>query len=258
MVILILIASGTYYYEMYLQGKNSPSSQSPTTSSSGSQSQTPTISTDLNWGGYAVAIDFNNPQPVITAVTGSWVVPRVESGNVDTFSAIWVGIGGTFGNTLIQTGTEQDCVNGVAYYSAWFELLPSDSVTIPTIDVSPGDEINSSITLMDPNADLWSVSVSDLTSGQSYSQNFVYAAKRLSAEWVVERPDINNALSALANFGFVTMSNCRTVVEGCPGNIGEFTNVQDLMVNRQRTPLVEISNLSIDGSSFSVKYLQSQ
>lgn len=250
---VVIIGAAEYYFISALLGSQ-PSSLSPKPTSL----QTPTVLTDLNWGGYAVASDFNNPQPVVTGVRGSWIVPQVEVSQNDTFSAVWVGIGGTFGNTLIQTGTEQDSIGGVAFYSAWFELLPSDSVTIQTIDVSPGDVINASITLVDQTGDVWQISVSDLTTGQSYSRNFVYASSELSAEWIVERPTVNNVLSPLANFGTVTFSNCNTIVETCPGTVGQFTNVQNGLSNRQRTPLVRVSNLSGDGSSFSVEFLQSQ
>jgi hypothetical protein len=254
--IIVLFISVAEYYYLYTMFGSVPASGKPSTPSS---LQTPPIvSTDLNWGGYAVASDFNNPQPVVTAVSGSWVVPTVTVSQNDAFSAIWVGIGGTYGKTLIQTGTEQDCINGVIYYSAWFELLPSDSVTIPTISVSPGDVINASITLVDQKANSWLVLLSDLTNGQSFSQTFVYASSQLSAEWTVERPTVNNVLSPLANIGTVTFTNCRTIIETCPGTVGEFANIQNVMSNKQRTPLVDVSNLSSDGSGFSVKFLQSQ
>jgi hypothetical protein len=257
-VIFIVAAASTYYYYyVYTQPSVGPS---PTTSPSSSppQSQTPTILTDLNWGGYAVASDFNNPQPVITGVSGSWVVPEIETSQNDTFSAIWVGIGGTVGMTLIQAGTEQDCISGTTYYSAWFELLPSDSVTISTIEISPGDTINVSINLVDSATNLWSIYISDLSNGQIFNQNFVYGASKLSAEWIVERPNVDNSLSNLANFQAVTMTNCGVIVNGTLGNIGDFIYVQTLMTDKQKTPLVEVSNISDDGSSFSVKYLKSQ
>ncbi len=253
-IAVLLIGAAEYVYFSSLFS-SAPSSQS--TSSTGS-SQPSSVSTDLNWGGYAVSSDFNNPQPVVTGVSGSWVVPAVQVSQNDAFSAMWVGIGGTLGNTLIQTGTEQDSVGGVTYYSAWFELLPNDSVTIQAINVSPGDTINASVTLFDANNDVWQISLSDLTTGQSFSQTVVYASSRLSAEWTVERPTVNNVLSPLANIGTVSFSNCRAIIGSDSGSVGQFNNLQNVMSNRQRVPLVEVSNLGSDGSSFSVNYLQSQ
>ncbi len=248
-IAILAIATGFYYYEYTLLNN---SSVGPSISS-----QTPTVSADLNWGGYAVASDFNNPQPIVTEVIGSWIVPQIIPTQTDTFSAIWIGIGGTFGNTLIQAGTEQDSIDGQAVYSAWFELLPQDSVTIPTINVSPGDTIDACINLVDSSTNLWMISIGDMTNGQNFVQNFTYASGQLSAEWVVERPNVNNALTGLASFGTVTMTTCMAMLNGKLGTIGNFTYVQDLMTNRQRTPLVAVSTIS-NGSTFKVKYLQSQ
>jgi hypothetical protein len=256
-IFIVAAASIYYYFYQYMQPSVGPS-PSPSSTPSPSQSKPLTVLTDLNWGGYAVASDFNSPKPVITSVGGSWVVPQIETSQNDTFSAIWVGIGGTVGTTLIQAGTEQDCIGGTVYYSAWFELLPSDSVTISTIEISPGDTINVSINLVDSATNLWSIYISDLSNGQIFNQNFVYGASKLSAEWIVERPNVDNSLSNLANFQDVTMSNCKAIVNGTSGNIGDFTYVQSLMTDKQKIPLVEVSNISNDGSSFNVKYLRSQ
>jgi Peptidase A4 family len=253
--ITILIIGIAEYYAISYLFVSIPSSQPSSTT-------TPTVpspvSTDLNWGGYAVASDFNNPQPKVSSVSGSWIVPTVQFSQNDAFSAVWVGIGGTFGNTLIQAGTEQDCIAGEVVYSAWFELLPADSVTITTVNVSPGDVINTSITLVDSKLNLWQILVNDLTNGQSFSQNVVYSSSQLSAEWIVERPTVNSVLSSLADFGTVSFSNCSTTVESCLGTAGEFANVKSLMSDRQGALLVDVSDLSGDGSSFSVKYLRSQ
>ncbi len=254
-VVSVVIVGVAEFYVISALLVSSPSSQPSTTPAS---SLTSPLSTDLNWGGYAVASDFNNPLPAVASVSASWVVPTVQVSQTDSFSAAWVGIGGTFGNTLIQIGTEQDCIGGQIVYSAWFELLPSDSVTIDTVDVSPGDVINASITLVNSNLNSWQISLSDLTNGQSFSQNVFYASSQLSAEWIVERPTVNNVLSALADFGTVSFSNCKTTVEGCLGTAGQFSNIQNVMTDRQGAILAEASNLSTDGSSFSVKYLQSQ
>lgn len=256
-IIVIVIAASTYYYFAYIWSNPNPSpSVSPTTTPT--SSATSPVSTDLNWGGYGVASDFNNPQPVVTGVSGSWVVPEVAVSQNDTFSAIWVGIGGLFGKTLIQTGTEQDCINGAVSYYAWYELLPSDSVTITTMNVSPGDKISASITLSDPTLDLWTISINDLSNGQSFNQDFIYAAGRLSAEWVVERPTVDNVLSHLADFGVVTFSHCSAEVNNKSENLGDLHSVELLLSNRHRNQLVEVSNISSDGSSFTVKYLVSQ
>jgi len=140
-VITVLIISAVVYYLRVL----APFPAASPPSSTSRPLQTPTDKASLNWAGYAVAYNFSDPKPVITGVSGTWTVPEVKVTQNDTFSAIWVGIGGTFGHSLIQAGTQQDSVNGVTYYSAWYELLPVDSITIKTMDISSGDVIRTSI-----------------------------------------------------------------------------------------------------------------
>src|SRR5512139_1687364 len=89
----------------------------------------------LDWSGYVITSSYLNPQPVIVAINSSWTVPRVTPSPTDQFSAAWIGIGGQLDSTLIQTGTEHDSVNGNSVYSAWYEMLPNDSITITTMNV---------------------------------------------------------------------------------------------------------------------------
>jgi hypothetical protein len=67
----------------------------------------------------------------------------------DAFSAVWVGVGGQYGKDLIQIGTEQDFTGGQAVYSAWYETLPNEAITINSIVVSPCDRIEASVVLVD-------------------------------------------------------------------------------------------------------------
>ena len=136
-----------------------------------------------NWSGYIVASDLNNPQPFVTSVNASWTVPAVNGPVAGSYSATWIGVGGQFDDTLIQTGTEQNYLHR-AQYSAWYELLPSDSVTIDSLTVSPGDSIIASISLLDSAANTWSIEVHDVTSNKSFHNSFTYSSSMLSAEWI--------------------------------------------------------------------------
>ncbi len=254
-VAILVVAVLTYYYDNYLYYSTGPGAHYSTNVG---QLITPTDQADLNWGGYSVASSLSAPQPLVTGVCGSWVVPQIGISQNDTFSAVWIGIGGLFGHSLIQTGTEQDCVSGVPYYSAWYELLPNDSVTIPTIDVSPGDTILACVGLVNSTQNLWTICMSDTSTGQSYHQNFVYDSSQLSADWVVERPDVNNDLSSLANFGSVTISNCTVEMNNEIGALGYFPSARIFMFDTSGIRLADVSNYSSDGSSFTVTYLTSQ
>jgi hypothetical protein len=144
-------------------------------------------------------------------------------------------------------------------YSAWYELLPNDSVTITAINVSAGDEITALISLDNSTTNLWSIEIADVTNGQSFQRNVVYNSSRLSAEWIVERPTLNYQVRLpvnLADFGSVTFTNSRITTNTSAGTIGNFPFVRFIMQNGI-TPLVTVSSLSSNGSSFTVTYLSS-
>ena len=219
---------------------------------------TPVVSNDSNWAGYIIASDLQNPQPTVTSISSSYIVPPVTiNDQIDTFTAVWIGIGGFFDTTLIQAGTEMDSIGGQADYSAWYELLPAFSITIPTINVSPGDVINTTIRLVDSAINEWSIYIADQTSNQVFQSNFLYHSSQLSAEWIVERPVAGRRLATLANVGSVTLANCETTVGLQTGNISSFPSVQSVMYGSLQnttglTQLTVVSDLLNGGSSFIV------
>ena len=212
------------------------------------------ILTSTDWAGYSVATDFNSPKQLVTGVSGSWTVPEVTVSQTDTFSAAWIGIGGQLDKSLIQTGTEHDSINGTAEYSAWYELLPDFSIGI-NMNILPGDKITASIQLLNSATNEWTIDIADTTNGQRFQQNVQYNSPRLSAEWIVERPTIGQDLGTLANFGSVTFTAASAIIQGNTGSITDFSYVQIIMQDRQNRPLVTVSSLNTDGSSFRVNYL---
>jgi hypothetical protein len=78
--------------------------------------------TSLNWSGYAVT----SGTPY-RSVGANWTVPTVTGPN-GSYSAAWVGIDGFTNGSLIQTGTEQDVVNGAGQYSAWWSTSSENFV----------------------------------------------------------------------------------------------------------------------------------
>ena len=68
-----------------------------------------------NWSGYA-----ETSAAPYTGVSSQWTVPTVTCSIGTAYSAAWLGIDGFNNNSLIQTGTEQDCSNRTASYSAWW------------------------------------------------------------------------------------------------------------------------------------------
>jgi hypothetical protein len=215
--------------------------------------------TTFDWAGYVASSNNLSPQPIVASVNGSWVVPAVKVSANNTFSTAWIGIGGEVDTTLIQAGSEQDSIGGEAVYSLWYELIPANSITIPNTKVSPGDHIQASIKLLDSQTNTWLVSIADVTTGQCYSQNctsqsFNYNSSRLTAEWIVERPTVNNQIATLANFGSLTFTDAAAQIGSKSGAINAFSNYQILMEDRQNNQLVTVSNVNSRGSTFTVDY----
>lgn len=208
------------------------------------------------WAGYVVSRNYKS-QLGVTSVEASWTVPQVNTsvGAGEGYSSAWIGIGGQTEKTLIQVGTEQDFVDGHEIYVAWYETLPSLSVTINELTIAPGDTIVASLNLTDFNANLWNIKISDKSNGQTFNLNVNYNSSRTSGEWIVERPSINNQTSTLCDFGTVSFTNCLSKVDNVEGGIGNFSYSKIEMTNTVGVQLVSISPLSPDSSSFSVSYL---
>src|SRR5664280_223148 len=150
-----------------------------------------------NWSGI---IDTG---PQFAGVSGQWVVPAVQPSGVSEASATWIGIDGATNSSLIQTGTSQDTSNGLTTYFAWYEILPAVAIAIGY--VSPGDQMQASIVEDSPGT--WTISIADVTSGQSWSGPVSYAGPGSSAEWIEEAPSLSGQEQPLANFGTVQFSN---------------------------------------------------
>jgi hypothetical protein len=213
--------------------------------------------TSLDWAGYVTTSQLLIQQPVVNAVNASWIVPSVAVSGVDAFSAAWIGIGGQSESTLIQCGTEHDALGGQAVYSVWYEMLPENSITIMDMAIFPGDVITASIAKVTSPANSWRIQVSDANTGQSFNQVFAYNSSQLTAEWVVERPTVNNKLAVLADFGSVTFTDAHAQLSSTTGTISGFANYAVAMDNVQNIQLAGPSPLTVDGSGFTVTFQRS-
>ncbi len=166
-----------------------------------------------NWAGYAIG-RYRTGQNY-TSTHATWVVPTVtfgptQSGTSEEYSATWVGIGGFCLNalctrvdrTLIQLGTSQYVSSsGATSYFAWYEMLPQAPVTI-TVAVKPGDQITASlqcVSACSAKTQGWQLSMTNNSTGQTWSQNFTYSSSLASADWIEEAPYSNGVLP-LADF----------------------------------------------------------
>jgi hypothetical protein len=150
-----------------------------------------------NWFGYDQG-SLELGGKLFTSITGEWIVPTATqhtAGQAEN-SSDWIGIGGgcvdaacTVGdNTLIQTGTEQDVdATGAASYSAWWEIIPAPSIAI-SMTVAPGDHMHASLAELVPGTNVWTITLQDLTRGETFTQTVPYSSTQLTAEWIEETP----------------------------------------------------------------------
>lgn len=138
-----------------------------------------------------------------TGIQGQWNVPAVTSTGGDQYSGSWIGIDGFGNSSLIQTGTGQQVIGGVAVYDAWFELLPGAPQEIAAT-VNPGDEMQALIE--ETSANVWEIDIEDVTQNWGFTHQFNYSTPGISAEWIEDAPTISGSQSQLADFNHVTFS----------------------------------------------------
>ncbi len=165
-----------------------------------------------NWFGYDQGA-LEQGGKLFNSISGNWTVPTATqhtSGQAED-SSDWIGIGGgcidsgctATDSTLIQTGTEQDVSStGAASYSAWYELVPAPSLTITNMTVGAGDAMHASISEVVNDANVWTITIQDLTRGESYTTTVPYTSTHATAEWIEETP-----LEIGTDAGFAALPN---------------------------------------------------
>jgi hypothetical protein len=177
-----------------------------------------------NWAGY-LAVPRASVGSRFSSVSGSWRQPAAGcSAGRETFSAVWVGLGGyrESRRSLEQVGTNADCTRaGRAVYTAWLELLPSAPVEVK-LRVHPGDLISASVTVRGSSVTL---RLRNLTTAARYGMTRHYWNPDVSsAEWIVEAPSTCNSAGdcttlALADFGTVSFGSATATAHGHTGRI---------------------------------------
>lgn len=200
-----------------------------------------------NWAGYV------DERPGIDSVSGTWIVPQVSLAASTGASSVWVGIGGSNSNDLIQAGTEQDTERGRPAYYAWFEMLPDVAQRV-RLQVQPGDQLSVSISELAP--DQWSIDIINATSGGEVRVPANYHSQHASADWVVEAPTSVNIrtgaaqIVTLADFGTVHMTGMAETAAGMALNPTDATPV---VMALNRVKLVDVSN--VQNSAFDAQYV---
>ena len=184
------------------------------------------------------------------SITGDWTVPTAtqhKSGEAES-SSTWIGIGGgcidancTAGDTtLIQTGTEQDVdSSGKASYSSWYELIPAPSLTISNVDPSPGDHMHADISEAVSGANLWKITLQDVTKNQTFTTTVPYTSTHATAEWIEETPLVFGTGGA----GLAAMPNLTST----PFDLGTTNGANAGLKSSQEMQLID-SNNNVIGS----------
>jgi hypothetical protein len=166
-----------------------------------------TTSTSTNWSGY----DVIGTGPY-TTVSATWTQPAVNCMvTPSAYSSFWVGLDGDTTNTVEQTGTDSDCVNGAAQYYAWYEMYPKAPVNSAK-PLAAGDTITASATYT--GGATFNLTVTDVS--RSWSQTVsarLKSARRGSAEVIAEAPYSGGVLP-LADFGQIGFTSA--TVDGVP------------------------------------------
>jgi hypothetical protein len=173
-----------------------------------------------NWSGYNLGSEAQGGT-LFYSIFAQWHVPTASprSRTDAEYSSTWIGIGGgcidancdATDATLIQTGTEQDVIDGVAHYSAWWETIPETSTTISNFSVAPGDLMSASI-MISPNVSAggsvnvgssWTIRLLDLSRKETFQKTVTYTSSELTAEWITETPVVVNGTGT----GVATLPN---------------------------------------------------
>ena len=215
-----------------------------------------TDSVSQNWAGYAVT------GAHYQRVSGTWVVPTVHcTVGRKSYSGVWVGLGGfsTSSQAIEQIGTDQNCgKRGKTKYSAWYELIPDDPVTVK-MSIQPGDKVSASVTVSGHTVKLHIKNRSRKTAFSATRQ--MSSPDVTSADWIVEAPsscDAQNNCSTvrLANFGAVPVASAFATANGGRAHgisKGGWT-VTRMRLSDPAGGGATTSGLSSNGTVFKVKY----
>ena len=213
--------------------------------------------TASGWAGYVVRA---GGRP-FSAVSGSWVQPRIVCNRPDSSAAFWVGLGGAerSSRALEQLGTSAGCTAGASpWYSVWYQLFPAAPVEIP-VAVRPGDLVSARLSLLGRTVNL---EFGNRSTGASFAtKTSMPAVETGSAEWIAEAPAMcltrDCAWGHLAAFTRVVFVDAQAGAGTLRGSIAASawtTQPIQMKAISGRPPVVPTS-LSRGGSSFAVQQL---
>ena len=97
-------------------------------------------------------------------VRTTFIVPAVTCTAQNATATTRTGLDGITDSTAEIAGVNEACVNAVPFYTTFYRMFPAAQV--PEFHPSAGDKVSASVTR---NASVYTLSVHDLTSGQSFT-----------------------------------------------------------------------------------------
>jgi hypothetical protein len=223
--------AGTPEYADWLEVVESGATFIAPRSSTGTQGQTPlrhvapapapaggtdSVEASDNWSGYTISS--NADASPYVGVYGAWSVPQAYGGDGTAawaHSTMWVGIDGAPPtDDVVQTGSEHDTLSAgwleVSSYAVWTEWYPLLCQVVVNFPVAPGDDLHAwtqvtdddgapSATpsvawfyLFDATQNLYTRVSTAIPGGVTFNGH--------TAEWILERPDVDGSLTGLAEY----------------------------------------------------------
>ena len=205
-----------------------------------------------NWAGYvAQGGPYTDVSGVFNVASLYGSQPLVsQNGSVTSATSEWIGIDGYLqsSTSIIQTGVVLSPVANTNSYTinAWWETYPNPAQIVSALTVSPNDVINASIAQVSPG--IWSISLDDITNGQTFSQQVSYTGQLSTAEWIVEAPEINARPTTLSPFSQVSFTTSESPTAGS----SSFIPLE--MVQGPPATVVAYPSVLSPTNSFSVTY----
>jgi hypothetical protein len=211
-----------------------------------------------NWSGYAASGE------TFDKVTGEFYVRKTACPAPNAAELTWVGLDGLAQNVVEQAGLWVHCSGGAnpkPIYDAFWEMAPDTAKAMP-MSVHVGDELSVTVSYSSATK-LYSMAVKDLQSGKHYAKQTKCAAgvscKRNSAEWIVERPDVNYSPARLADWGDMGFYGAEAAAESTDEPIAAYNHTRINLVNLTGSKVIaKVGKLTPDGKSFRATWLASK
>lgn len=143
------------------------------------------IASNATWSGY---VEESGPD---TRITGTFTVPSLTAPRIaGTNLSEWVGLDGYGNSSLIQAGVDEypdASAPGGFDVMPWWEIVPAPETPIAlATPVRPGDSLTVVIGQLSGTG--WQITLTDNTTGHSFSTVQTYSGPGATAEWIVEAP----------------------------------------------------------------------